>query len=128
MSDKITEIFGSNVFSTSVMQERLPKKVFAEVMDVMEHGGNISIATADIVANAMKDWAVEKGATHYTHWFQPLTGITAEKHDAFMTRPEDSKTLLQLTGSSSWASPTPPPSLPAACAPPTTPGATPPGI
>ncbi len=98
MSDKITEIFGSSVFSTSVMQERLPKKVFAEVMDVMEHGGNISIATADIVANAMKDWAVEKGATHYTHWFQPLTGITAEKHDAFMTRPEDSKTLLQLTG------------------------------
>ena len=98
MSDKITEIFGSNVFSTSVMQERLPKKVFAEVMDVMEHGGNISIATADIVANAMKDWAVEKGATHYTPWFQPLTGITAEKHDAFMTRPEDSKTLLQLTG------------------------------
>ena len=98
MSDKITEIFGSNVFSTSVMQERLPKKVFAEVMYVMEHGGNISIATADIVANAMKDWAVEKGATHYTHWFQPLTGITAEKHDAFMTRPEDSKTLLQLTG------------------------------
>ena len=98
MSDKITVIFGSNVFSTSVMQERLPKKVFAEVMDVMEHGGNISIATADIVANAMKDWAVEKGATHYTHWFQPLTGITAEKHDAFMTRPEDSKTLLQLTG------------------------------
>ena len=98
MSDKITEIFGSNVFSTSVMQERLPKKVFAEVMDVMEHGGNISIATADIVANAMKDWAVEKGATHYTHWFQPLTGITAEKHDAFMTRPEDSKTLLPLTG------------------------------
>ena len=98
MSDKITEIFGSNVFSTSVMQERLPKKVFAEVMDVMEHGGNISIATADIVANAMKDWAVEKGATHYTHWFNPLTGITAEKHDAFMTRPEDSKTLLQLTG------------------------------
>ena len=98
MSDKITEFFGSNMFSTSVMQERLPKKVFAEVMDVMEHGGNISIATADIVANAMKDWAVEKGATHYTHWFQPLTGITAEKHDAFMTRPEDSKTLLQLTG------------------------------
>ena len=98
MSDKITEFFGSNVFSTSVMQEHLPKKVFAEVMDVMEHGGNISIATADIVANAMKDWAVEKGATHYTHWFQPLTGITAEKHDAFMTRPEDSKTLLQLTG------------------------------
>ena len=98
MSVNVTELFGSNVFSTSVMRERLPKKIFAEVMDVMENGGNISIGTADIVANAMKDWAVEKGATHYTHWFQPLTGITAEKHDAFMTRPEDSKTLLQLTG------------------------------
>ena len=98
MSVNITEIFGSNVFSTDVMRERLPKGVFREVMDVMEHGGNISIETADIVANAMKDWAVEKGATHYTHWFQPLTGITAEKHDSFLTRPENSRTLLQLTG------------------------------
>ena len=98
MSVNVTEIFGSNVFSTTVMRERLPKGVFREVMDVMRHGGNISMATADIVANAMKDWAVEKGATHYTHWFQPLTGITAEKHDAFITRPEDGKTILQLTG------------------------------
>ncbi len=80
------------------MRERLPKKAYAEVVDVMEHGGNITMATADIVANAMKDWAVEKGATHYTHWFQPLTGITAEKHDSFLTAPDDSKTLLQLTG------------------------------
>ena len=94
----VSEIFGSNVFSNSVMRERLPKKVFQEVMDVMENGGNISIATADIVANAMKDWAIEKGATHYTHWFQPMTGITAEKHDSFMTAPQDSKTLLQMTG------------------------------
>ena len=98
MSGTISEIFGSNVFSMSVMRERLPKKVYAEVVDVMEHGGNISMATADIVANAMKDWAVEKGATHYTHWFQPLTGVTAEKHDSFLTAPKDSKTLLQLTG------------------------------
>ena len=98
MSVNVTEIFGSNVFSTAVMRERLPKGVFREIMDVMKHGGNISMATADIVANAMKDWAVEKGATHYTHWFQPLTGITAEKHDAFITRPEDGKTILQLTG------------------------------
>ena len=89
MSVNVTEIFGSNVFSTAVMRERLPKKVFQEVMDVMQHGGNISMATADIVANAMKDWAVEKGATHYAHWFQPLTGVTAEKHDAFLTRRED---------------------------------------
>ena len=98
MSVNITEIFGTNVFSMSVMRERLPKKAYAEVVDVMEHGGNITMATADIVANAMKDWAVEKGATHYTHWFQPLTGITAEKHDSFLTAPDDSKTLLQLTG------------------------------
>ena len=96
--NNLTEIFGSNVFSVSVMRERLPKKVFAEVLEVMEHGGNISMATADIVANAMKDWAVEKGATHYTHWFQPLTGVTAEKHDSFLTAPQDSKTLLQFTG------------------------------
>ncbi len=94
----VSEIFGSNVFSNSVMRERLPKKVFQEVMDVMQNGGNISIATADIVANAMKDWAIEKGATHYTHWFQPLNGSTAEKHDTFMTAPDDSKTLLQMTG------------------------------
>ncbi len=98
MSVNISEIFGENVFSMSVMRERLPKAAYAEMLDVMEHGGNISMATADIVANAMKDWAVEKGATHYTHWFQPLTGITAEKHDSFITPPDDSKTLLQLTG------------------------------
>ena len=98
MSDHISEIFGTHVFSRSVMRERLPKKVYAEVVSVMDHGGNISMATADIVANAMKDWAVEKGATHYTHWFQPLTGVTAEKHDSFITPPQDSTTLLQLTG------------------------------
>ncbi|MGE4353446.1 MAG: glutamine synthetase III [Oscillospiraceae bacterium] len=94
----ISEIFGSNVFSESVMKERLPKKVFAEVKKVMQEGGQISMATADVVANAMKDWAVEKGATHYTHWFQPLTGITAEKHDSFITSPVEGKTLLQLSG------------------------------
>ena len=98
MRASISEIFGANVFSMAVMQARLPEKVYAEVADVMEHGGNISMATADMVANAMKDWAVEKGATHYTHWFQPLTGVTAEKHDAFLTAPKDSRTLLQLTG------------------------------
>ncbi|MFB2011206.1 MULTISPECIES: glutamine synthetase III family protein [Eubacteriales] len=98
LSDCITEIFASNVFSRTVMQERLPKKVYAELVDVMDNGGNISMATADIVATAMKDWAVEKGATHYAHWFQPLTGITAEKHDSFLTPPQDSRTLLQFTG------------------------------
>ena len=94
----ISEIFGTNVFSVSVMRERLPKKGFAEVQRVMENGGQISMETADCVANAMKDWALEKGATHYSHWFQPLTGVTAEKHDSFITAPVEGKTLLQLTG------------------------------
>ena len=98
MSTAITELFGTNVFSVSVMRERLPKKVFAEVTNVMENGGSISMSTADVVANAMKNWALEKGATHYTHWFQPLTGITAEKHDSFLTTPVEGKTLLQLSG------------------------------
>ena len=98
MSTAITELFGTNVFSVSVMRERLPKKVFAEVTNVMENGGSISMSTADVVANAMKNWALEKGATHYTHWFQPLTGITAEKHDSFLTAPVEGKTLLQLSG------------------------------
>ncbi len=94
----ISEIFGSNVFSISVMRERIPKKDFTRVMSVMENGGQLSMGTADVVANAMKDWAIEKGATHYTHWFQPLTGTTAEKHDSFITYPENGKTLLQLSG------------------------------
>ena len=81
------------------MRERLPKKVFQEVIRVMEHGGELSMATADVVAKAMKDWAVEHGATHYTHWFQPLTGITAEKHDAFVTHPdEEGKMLMDFSG------------------------------
>ncbi len=95
---KITEIFGSNVFSISVMRERIPKKDFEKVMAVMDNGGQLSMGTADVVANAMKDWAIEKGATHYTHWFQPLTGTTAEKHDSFITYPQNGKTLLQLSG------------------------------
>ncbi|MGN0299330.1 MAG: glutamine synthetase III [Lachnospiraceae bacterium] len=95
---KITDIFGANVFDESVMRERLPKKIFAEVKKMIEEGGELSMATADVVAAAMKDWAVEHGATHYTHWFQPLTGITAEKHDSFITLPKNGKTLLELTG------------------------------
>ncbi|MGI6012729.1 MAG: glutamine synthetase III [Oscillospiraceae bacterium] len=94
----ITDIFGSNVFSDAIMKERLPKKVYTEVMHVKSSGGQISMEAADVVANAMKDWAIEKGATHYTHWFQPLTGTTAEKHDSFITAPDDNKTLLQLSG------------------------------
>ena len=95
----IPEIFGSNVFSRAVMKQRLPKKVYEEVISVMENGGKLSAASADSVANAMKNWAVEKGATHYTHWFQPLTGATAEKHDSFLTAPDQmGKTLMELSG------------------------------
>ena len=75
----VEKLFGENVFTLGKMQERLPKKAFAEVKRVMEHGGELDNATADVVAKTMKDWAVEHGATHYTHWFQPLTGITARR-------------------------------------------------
>jgi glutamine synthetase len=95
----VPELFGSNVFSRAVMKERLPKNVYKEVVSVMEKGGKLSATSADTVADAMKCWAVEKGATHYTHWFQPLTGATAEKHDAFITLPDEmGHTLMELSG------------------------------
>ena len=95
----VEELFASKVFTLGKMRERLPKGVFKEVKRVMDQGGELSLATADVVAKAMKDWAIENGATHYTHWFQPLTGITAEKHDAFVTHPdEDGKMLMEFSG------------------------------
>ncbi len=92
------EIFGTNVFNESVMKERLPQDVFEEVRRVMAEGGQISKESADIVANAMKDWAIEKGATHYSHWFQPMNGVTAEKHEAFLTAPVAGRAIERLTG------------------------------
>ena len=95
----VEDIFASKVFTVAKMRERLPKKVFQEVTRVMEHGGELSMAAADVVAKAMKDWAVENGATHYTHWFQPLTGITAEKHDSFITHPDsEGRMLMEFSG------------------------------
>lgn len=95
----VEEIFAKNVFTLGKMKQRLPKSVFKEVKKVMDQGGELSLATADVVAKAMKDWAVENGATHYTHWFQPLTGITAEKHDSFVTHPdEEGKMLMEFSG------------------------------
>ncbi len=95
----VEAIFGEYVFNMGKMKERLPKKAYAEVKRVMETGGELSLGTADVVAKAMKDWAVEMGATHYTHWFQPLTGITAEKQDAFVTNPdEDGKMIMEFSG------------------------------
>ena len=95
----VEEIFAKNVFTLGKMKQRLPKSVFKEVKKVMDQGGELSLAAADVVAKAMKDWAVENGATHYTHWFQPLTGITAEKHDSFVTHPdEEGKMLMEFSG------------------------------
>ena len=95
----VEEIFGKNVFTLSKMKEVLPKNVYKEVVKVMNQGGELSLAAADVVAKAMKDWAVENGATHFTHWFQPLTGITAEKHDAFVTHPDsDGRMLTEFSG------------------------------
>lgn len=95
----VEEIFASKVFTLGKMKERLPRSVYKEVKKIMEQGGELSPSAADVVAKAMKDWAVENGATHYTHWFQPLTGITAEKHDAFVTHPdEEGKMLMEFSG------------------------------
>ena len=95
----ISEIFGEDVFGDKVMQERLPKKVYKALKKTIEEGTDLDLATADVIAAAMKDWAMEKGATHYTHWFQPLTGVTAEKHDSFITSPnEDGTVLMEFSG------------------------------
>ena len=95
----VADIFGEDVFTDKVMQERLPKKVYRALRKTIEEGKELDLATADVIAAAMKDWAIEKGATHYTHWFQPLTGVTAEKHDSFITAPrEDGTILMEFSG------------------------------
>ena len=95
----VAELFGSNVFNDKIMQERLPKKVYRELHKTIDEGKELDPITAEVVAGAMKDWAVEKGATHYTHWFQPLTGFTAEKHDAFITAPHaDGTVSMEFSG------------------------------
>lgn len=95
----VSEIFGENVFSDRVMQERLPKTIYRELKKTMNEGKELDPEVADVVAEAMKNWAVEKGATHYTHIFQPLTGVTAEKHDSFITAPrEDGTVLMEFSG------------------------------
>ena len=95
----VAEIFGEDVFSDKVMRERLPKKIYRQLRKTIEQGTELDFATADVIAAAMKDWAIEKGATHYTHWFQPLTGVTAEKHDSFITAPyPDGSILMEFSG------------------------------
>ena len=92
------DIFGSNVFNDVVMKERLPKATYKALKQTIDAGQSLDPAIADIVATAMKDWAIEKGATHFTHWFQPLTGITAEKHDAFISPTADGKAIMEFSG------------------------------
>ncbi|KMZ53963.1 glutamine synthetase III family protein [Dorea sp. D27] len=95
----VAEIFGEDVFNDTVMLERLPKKVYKDLKKTIEEGKELDLATADVIAHEMKEWAIEKGATHYTHWFQPLTGVTAEKHDSFISAPLDSgKVLMSFSG------------------------------
>lgn len=96
---KVADIFGENVFNDTVMKERLPKKVYQKLQETIKEGTDLDLATADIIAHEMKEWAIEQGATHYTHWFQPLTGVTAEKHDSFITAPnEQGKVLMSFSG------------------------------
>ena len=92
------EIFGMNVFNDEVMSRRLPKNIYKELKKTIENGADLSSTVAEVVAAAMRDWAVERGATHYTHWFQPMTGITAEKHDAFLSPNSEGKAILDFSG------------------------------
>ena len=95
---QVNELFGINVFNDSVMKERLPKDVYETLKCTIKEGKGIDSSIADTVASAMKDWAIEKGATHYTHWFQPLTGITAEKHDSFISPTDDGHIIMEFSG------------------------------
>lgn len=100
MNEKVSVpgIFGMNVFNDAMMREHLPKQVYQELKNTIERGEMLNSSIADIIANAMKDWAIERGATHYTHWFQPMTGITAEKHDSFLAPPSNGKAIMEFSG------------------------------
>lgn len=101
MSTNVTsvpEIFGSMVFNDKVMKERLPKQVYKDLTATIKSGKKLTIEVANVVANSMKDWAIEKGATHFTHWFQPMTGITAEKHDSFISPKDDGTVIMEFSG------------------------------
>ena len=98
MTKTVPEIFGSMVFNDDVMRERLPKEVYKSLTKTIATGKTIDATVADVVANAMKDWAIEKGATHYTHWFQPLTGVTAEKHESFISPVGSSNVVMEFSG------------------------------
>ena len=98
MSEKVTDFFGIDVFNDTVMAERLPEETYAALKKTIENGEELDAQVAEVVANAMKEWAIEKGATHYSHWFQPMTGSTAEKHDAFITPAPGGKVMMEFSG------------------------------
>ena len=95
---KVPELFGSLVFNDTVMKERLPKDTYKALKATIQKGKPLDLSVANVVANAMKDWAIEKGATHFTHWFQPMTGITAEKHDSFISPTGDGNVIMEFSG------------------------------
>src|SRR3990172_5244342 len=95
---KISEIFGTKVFSDTVMRERLPKVTYKILRETIDKGMALDPDIAEVVANSMKDWAIELGATHFTHWFQPMTGITAEKHDSFINPTPDGRMIMEFSG------------------------------
>ena len=95
---KVPEMFGALVFNDDIMRARLPKEIYKSLKKTREDGLPLDIHVANSVANAMKNWALEHGATHYTHWFQPMTGITAEKHDSFLTPIDNSKVIMEFSG------------------------------
>jgi len=101
MSDRkkpVTEIFGYNVFNDAVMLERLPKESYKALQEVIGGRKHLDLDLANIVASAMKDWAIEKGATHFCHWFQPMTGLTAEKHDSFISPTSKGQVMMEFSG------------------------------
>ena len=94
---KLTENFGELVFNDRVMREKLPSDIYKSLKKTIRDGKDLDITLANVVANAMKVWAIEKGATHYTHWFQPLTGVTAEKHDSFLQPAGDGSAIEKFS-------------------------------
>ena len=98
MSTNVSDIYGSLVFNEHVMAERLPSVTYKALMRTIEKGDPLDIEVANVVAHSMKEWAIEHGATHFTHWFQPLTGITAEKHDSFISRAPDGRVIMEFSG------------------------------
>ena len=94
----VAEYFGCNVFNEETMKNRLPKSVYKSFVATQKMGTALDPAAADVIAEAMKDWAVEKGVTHYTHWFHPMTGLSAEKHDSFISPTGDGKVIMEFSG------------------------------